>query len=72
MDNLNNAERAFLLVPDSYTLQNMEDENEGQDPRDFPVLEFMCSECHEWTASDEPCCGVGPSSYNEDSINGDR
>ena len=36
------------------------------------VEEFMCPECKEWTDTESMCCGVGPASYNEDSLNGDR
>jgi len=67
MTNLSTAERAFLHVPDSYTLQDTEENDD-----DNEVIEFMCPDCKEWTTSDDPCCGVLPRSYNEDSINGDR
>ncbi len=39
---------------------------------DEEVEEFMCPECKEWTDTESMCCGVGPASYCEDSLNGDR
>jgi hypothetical protein len=47
-------------------LQDEIDENEDS------TEEFICSDCKEWTSWPEPCCGVGPARYNEDSLNGDR
>jgi hypothetical protein len=44
------------------------DEEEEEESED----EFMCPECQEWTTADDPCCGVGPGRYSEDSLNEER